>query len=99
VSHAEYLVSELYMTTNNHRQIGFPETRAFTLIELLVVIAVIGVLLSILIPALKEAKRQTQTIICRSNLKQWGSIFALYAQDNEDRLTQSIAGGRLPILG
>jgi len=62
----------------------------FTLIELLVVIAIIALLLSIVMPALRNAKRQAQAIICRSNLKQWGLIFALYAQDNEDLFPQSV---------
>jgi prepilin-type N-terminal cleavage/methylation domain-containing protein len=62
----------------------------FTLIELLVVIAIIALLLSIVMPALKRAKKQAQAIICRSNLRQWGMIFALYAQDNEELFPQSV---------
>ena len=69
--------------------------KAFTLIELLVVIAIIALLLSILLPGLKMAKKQAQTIVCRSNLSQWGKIFALYANENEDKLPQSILGGNL----
>jgi len=69
--------------------------RAFTLIELLVVIAIIALLIAILTPALRKARRQAQAIICRSNLSQWGKIFALYANENEDKLPQSIAGGKL----
>lgn len=73
------------------------ETRkkGFTLIELLVVIAIIALLLAILMPALGEVKKRAQAVICRSNLKQWGLIFALYAQDNEQSLPQSAAGGRV----
>ena len=62
----------------------------FTLIELLVVIAIIALLLSIVMPALKMVKKQAQAVICRSNLKQWGLIFRLYAEDNEDRFPQSV---------
>lgn len=56
---------------------------AFTLIELLVVIAVIGVLLSVLIPSLGKAKRQTRAIVCRSNLHQIGLAVNLYADAHQ----------------
>jgi len=56
--------------------------RGFTLIELLVVIAIIAVLMSILMPALKLVKNQAQSARCKSNLKQWSLIFALYTDEN-----------------
>ena len=59
--------------------------KAFTLIELLVVIAIIALLLSVLLPALKKAKQQAQTVICKSNLKQWGVVFNMYLQDYEEK--------------
>ncbi len=66
--------------------------KGFTLIELLVVIAIIALLMAILMPALRRAKQQTQAVICRSNLKQWGFVFTLYGQDNENSFPQSVAG-------
>ncbi len=57
--------------------------RGFTLIELLVVIAIIALLMSILFPALKRVQQQAKDVMCRSNLKQWGVIYMLYAEDNE----------------
>ncbi len=66
--------------------------KGFTLIELLVVIAIIALLMAILMPALRRAKQQTQAVICRSYLKQWGLVFTLYAHDNEGSFPQSVAG-------
>jgi len=57
-------------------------SRAFTLIELLVVIAIIALLMAILMPALERVRRQARGVGCKSNLHQWGLIFAMYCDDN-----------------
>src|SRR5262249_9800268 len=59
--------------------------KGFTLIELLVVIAIIGVLASLLLPALGNAKEQSKLIKCVSNQKQIGIAFKLYGDDNDQR--------------
>jgi prepilin-type N-terminal cleavage/methylation domain-containing protein/prepilin-type processing-associated H-X9-DG protein len=69
------------------KTLSLVRTRGFTLIELLVVIAVIALLMSILIPGLERAKRQTRAVICRSNLHQWGLIFSMYGGDNNNKIT------------
>ena len=56
----------------------------FTLIELLVVIAIIALLMSVLMPALSAAKQQAQKAVCMTNLSQWGILFTLYTEDNDD---------------
>ena len=79
---------------------GWP--RAFTLIELLVVVAIIGLLASLLLPALARAKQTSQRAACLSNLKQIGVAFAIYLEEAEDRfpdrrdLKSSLPGGYKP---
>ncbi|MEQ9617285.1 MAG: type II secretion system protein [Phycisphaerales bacterium] len=53
----------------------------FTLVELLVSIAVISILISILLPALGEARRAAQTVQCLSQMRQLVIAQRSYAND------------------
>ncbi len=56
----------------------------FTLIELLVVIAIIAILAAMLLPALSAARARAQAASCLANLKQFGLVANMYADDNKD---------------
>ena len=55
--------------------------RGFTLIELLVVIAIIGVVMSLVMPALTTMRAKAMFVACRSNLKQIGIALTEYMYD------------------
>jgi prepilin-type N-terminal cleavage/methylation domain-containing protein len=65
---------------------GIRFSKSFTLIELLVVVAIIGVLISILLPALNMARENARRAVCLSQLRSIGQGFTSYAQDNADFL-------------
>lgn len=58
----------------------------FTLVELLTVVAVIGILASLLVPALSQVRVKSLAAACLGNHRQMSLALHLYAADAEDRL-------------
>ena len=58
--------------------------RGFTLVELLVVISVIALLLSIMMPALNQAKEIARALVCAAQMRVYGTAVNLYANDWDD---------------
>jgi prepilin-type N-terminal cleavage/methylation domain-containing protein/prepilin-type processing-associated H-X9-DG protein len=63
--------------------------KGFTLIELLVVIAIIALLLSVIIPALKNAKRLATAAACLANQHGLITGWCMYADDYGGRITDA----------
>ena len=60
--------------------------KGFTLIELLVVIAIITLLMAVLIPGLNKARDHAKYILCASRLRQFGIMYEIYTQANDESL-------------
>lgn len=58
----------------------------FTLVELLVVISIIALLVSILLPALSNAREQAKAVVCGANLRLGMVSIQMYTHDHNGRL-------------
>ena len=68
--------------------------KRFTLIELLVVVAIIGILASLLLPALGKARKSAKRVTCVSQLKQLSIALYNYTDDNDSHYpSHGVVGG------
>ena len=75
--------------------------KKFTLLELLIVVAIIGILSSILLPSLSQARDKAKQALCLSNQRQVGIASISYINDNNNyapsddaEVGVGLAGGR-----
>lgn len=57
----------------------------FTLIELLVVLTIIGILVTLLMPSLVNAREKTKRVVCKSNISQVYKTSLMYSSKNDGK--------------
>jgi hypothetical protein len=45
--------------------------------------------MAILLPALQRARNQARAVVCQYNLRQWGTLFNIYTDENDGRFFNS----------
>ncbi|MEL6330777.1 MAG: hypothetical protein AAFR38_14085 [Planctomycetota bacterium] len=76
------------------RRLWRSSRRGFTAVDLLVTLFVVGVLMAIMLPAMRGVHEASKRLVCSSNLRQTGLAMVLYADDHNGHLpyTQFVDG-------
>jgi len=77
------------MTTHQSVEARRISSSGFTLLEILASIAIVAVLAALLFPAIGKMTEKARTAKCLSNLRQLGTAWLAYANDNGGRLASS----------
>jgi len=78
---------------------ALPSRRGFTLIELLVVIAIIALLVSMLMPSLRQAKELARQSACMAHMRQVGTALSMYIPDFDEWMPGYQTTNHLDIKG
>jgi prepilin-type N-terminal cleavage/methylation domain-containing protein len=89
VSKKNEVIRKVYLNISKREDCVVLKNKKFTLIELMVVIAIIGILASILMPSLSKARDKALKAVCLNNMKQIGTLMAIYLDSNNDRYASS----------